>query len=93
MLDIDRMMWLTMEVEDWELQEDFMVFKNFVKNLSTVNDPAERSIKLAQDFIKDEQNEEDLQAKYVVAAEHRKKVKGTKKGRKSKNALKRMGGI
>ena len=82
-----------MEVEDWELQEDFMVFKNFVKNLSTVNDPAERSIKLAQDFIKDEQNEEDLQAKYVVAAEHRKKVKGTKKERKSKNALKRMGGI
>ena len=70
-----------------------MVFKNFVKNFTSVNDPAERSIKLAQDFIEEEQNEEDLQAKYVVVAEHRKIVKGTKKGRKLKSALKRMGGV
>ena len=93
MLDIDQMMWLTMEVEDWENQQDFIGFKDFVKNLTCVNDPAERSIKLAQDFIDDEQNEEDLQAKYVVVSEHRKMVKGTKKGRKLKGELKRMGGL
>ena len=66
---------------------------SFIKNLTYVNDPAERSIKLAQDIIGEEQNEEDLQAKYVVVAEHRKKIKVTKKGRKIKDSLKRMGGV
>ena len=79
--------------EDWEMQDDYIVFKNFIKNLTCVNDPAERSIKLAQDIIGEEQNEEDLQAKYVVVAEHRKKIKVTKKGRKIKDSLKRMGGV
>ena len=63
--------------------------------MDIVNDPAERSVKLAQDFIKNNATiEDDLQNEYIVVAQHRKLVKGHKKhGRKDKPALKRMIGL
>ena len=93
MIDPYQAEWLTMEVENWEHHPSYKKFKNFVLNLLCVNDPAERTIKLAQDLIADEKKEDDLQAKFVDVAKHRQVIKGTSKGKKTKDLLRCMGGI
>ena len=93
MMNIDDMEWIMEEVNSWETFSSFRKFKNFVKGLDCINDPAERTVKLAQDFIKDNTTvEQNLQNEYIVVAEHRKAVKGNKHGRKDKCSLKRMAG-
>ena len=94
MVNMEDMMWLGEKVEDWEDFSTFQMFKKFVNELETVNDPAERTVKLAQDFLKNNTTiEQDLQHEYIMVAQHRKIVKGNKAGRKDKAALKRMAGI
>ena len=82
-----------MEVGNWERHPSYKKIKNFVLNLLCVNDPAERTIKLAQDLIADEKKEDDLQAKFVVVAKHIQVIKGISKGKKTKDSLRCMGGI
>ena len=94
MMNLDDMLWLGEKVEDWESFSSFQLFQKFVRDLDTVNDPAERTVKLAQDFLKSNTTiEQDLQHEYIVVAQHRKVVKGDKRGTKDKAALKRMVGI
>ena len=94
MMNLEDMVWLEKKVEDWESFTSFQTFQKFVRELDSVNDPAERSVKLAQDFLKNNTTiEQDLQHEYIVVAQHRKVVKGNKSGRKDKAALKRMVGI
>ena len=94
MMNLDDMLWLGEKVEDWESFGSFQQFQKFVRDLDTVNDPAERTVKLAQDFLKSNTTiEKDLQHEYIVVAQHRKVVKGDRRGTKDKAALKRMVGI
>ena len=65
--------------------------KSFIRNLDVINDPAERTVKLAQDFIKHGKSKEgDLQNEFLLVADHRKKVKGDKKGHMKKAELKNI---
>ena len=82
-----------MEVENWQHQLSYKKFKNFILNLLCVNDPAERTIKLAPDLRADEKKEDDLQAKFVAVAKYRQVIKGTSKGKKAKDSLRCMEGI
>ena len=94
MMNMEDMLWLGEKVEDWDSFSSFKLFQKFVRDLDSVNDPAERTVKLAQDFLKNNTTiEQDLQHEYIVVAQHRKVVKGNKSGRKDKAALKRMVGI
>ena len=94
MVNMEDMVWIGEKVEDWEAFSTFQMFKKFVNELETVNDPAKRTVKLAQDFLKNNTTiEQDLQHEYIMVAQHRKIVKGNKAGRKDKAALKRMAGI
>ena len=74
-----------MEVGNWERHPSYKKFKNFVLNLLCVNDPAQRTIKLAQDLIADEKKEDDLQAKFDIVAKNRQVIKGTLKRNKTKD--------
>ena len=85
--------WLEDKAANWNTYESFRKFEQFVTKLISVNDPAERTVKLAQDFISNVKDENYLQNKYLVVAEHRKVVKSTKSGKKTKSSLKRMGGL
>ena len=89
---IDRMDWLGEEVEDWDNYDSYNVFKEFVIKLNCVNDPAERTVRMAKDFLGSSRTEEQLQDNYIVVADHRKRVKSTKQGKLSKAALKNAGG-
>ena len=55
--------WLNVPPAYWNTFEDFNIAKSFVSSLVTVNDPAERGIKLITDFkesCKDQENREYL---------------------------------
>lgn len=47
-LGVDEMVWLKLEVYQWYLVPGYKKFHHFVKNLTVVNDPAERGVKLIQ---------------------------------------------
>ena len=80
------------EVEDWDNYDSYNVFKEFVIKLNCVNEPAERTVRLAKDFLGSSRTEEQLQDNYIVVADHRKRLKSTKQGKLSKAALKNAGG-
>ena len=67
------MAWLKLNVRDWHLTSGFQTFSNIVKKLLVVNDPAERGVKLVQDFIDTSQNEDIRQWRMISAADQRKK--------------------
>ena len=89
---IDGMAWLGEEVEDWDNYDSYNVFKEFVIKLNCVNDPAERTVRLAKYFLGSSGTEEQLQDNYIMVADHRNRVKSTKQGKLSKAALKNAGG-
>ena len=72
--------WLGQNVPEWELDEDFVKAKDFVSSVKVVNDPAERGIKLCQDFLhllsKNSKTEHDIQQ---IVDHHRAKVSGQSK--------------
>ena len=68
----DELAWLKLDVSLWSTDAGFMRFSDFVKGLNVVNDPAERSIKLIQEFINTCQDEELRQDLMLAVAEDRK---------------------
>ena len=50
--------WLQVEVHQWHLFSGFRKFRDFVKGLTVVNDPAERGVKMIQDFVNKYHDEE-----------------------------------
>ena len=72
-LDMESMEWLQLAVHQWPLMSGFKKFSSLVKKLSVVNDPAERGVKLIQDFVNTTQDEEIRQWRMLSAADQRKK--------------------
>ena len=84
-LDEEDMSWLMQDPKLWELQSGFIRFRDFVKGLTIVNDPAERGVGLMKQFIDSFQNEEYCQDNLLAVSEHRKIVgKNSKKSDLSK---------
>ena len=71
--------WLTKDVIYWSKDPGFLKFRDFVNNLTVVNDPAERSVKLVQEFVNTCQDEELRQDLLLSMAENRKVNKVGKK--------------
>ena len=71
--------WLNLEVDQWESLSGYLKFRKFVRGLTVVNDPAERAIKLIQDFVECSHDEELRQDTMLAVSDHRKKFpKATK---------------
>ena len=51
----------------------YLKFRKFVRGLTVVNDPAERVIKLIQDFVECSHDEELRQDTMLAVSDHRKK--------------------
>ena len=71
--------WLKQDVALWSKDPGFVRFSDFVKGLNVVNDSAERSIKLIQEYINTCQDEELRQDLMLAVAEDRKVHTVTKK--------------
>lgn len=64
---------LTKAPELWETDGEFIKAKSVIKNLTVVNDPAERGVKLIEDYNKLlTKDEEDLQYLVQVVESYRK---------------------
>ena len=79
--------WLSLDPEVWKDDPNFCSFASFVRCMTVVNDPAERAVKLAKDFIDRSHNEETLQQNYVVVSEHRKMFPTTQTGKMKKSTM------
>ena len=64
--------WLKQDATSWPLDPGFLKFQEFVNNLTVVNDPAERSVKLIQEFVNTCQDEELRQDLLLAVSENRK---------------------
>ena len=73
-LELESNEWLQLEPKSWHYFENYRVFKDFVKNLKSVNDYAERNIRLVQDFIMSSPIEERRQNNMMSAKNHRLKI-------------------
>ena len=78
----EDMQWLLLKVNQWPLICGYRKFSDIVKKLLVVNDPAERGVKLIQDFVDTSTDESLRQARMISASEQRKKM--------SKNATKKQ---
>ena len=54
MFDILKMSrdWLALPPAKWDTNQDYIVFRDFVRTLKVTNDCAERGVKLATDYSK-----------------------------------------
>ena len=72
------MVWLKLEVSQWDLISGYRKFKDFVKFLTVVNDPAERGVKLIQDFVNQTSDENLRQDLILAVSDHRQKTPSNK---------------
>ena len=73
------MEWLELDPDEWELATGYRRFRDFVRNLTIVNDPAERGVGLVKQYIASFQNEASCQDNLLVVAKHRNTVKKNSK--------------
>ena len=71
---MEDMLWLQLDPMVWELQDGYTRFRDYVKGLTIVNDPAERGVGLIKQFIASFQNEKSCQDNLLAVSEHRKIV-------------------
>ena len=84
----DDMEWLQLDPLAWDDMPGYVKFRDFVKNLTIVNDPAERGVGLIKQFIATFQNEQSCQETLLAVSKHRKVVsKNSKKEDLSKIGL------
>ena len=86
-LAMEDMEWLSEDSSQWVLHEGYRRFVTFVKGLQVVNDPAERGVKIIQDFIKISTDETLRQQLILSVAEHRKKNSKVTMTKKSLGSL------
>ena len=72
--------WLQLEVHQWPLIKGFRDFREFVRGLTPVNDPAERGVQVALD-MKDKTRKEDTTQDVFLAISQDRKEQSKKKGR------------
>nr|XP_047144380.1 uncharacterized protein LOC124817945 [Hydra vulgaris] len=62
-----ELQWLKTPVETWKLNDYYLEFEHFVKNLEVVNDCSERAVKLVQELINKFHKEKKRQNTFLVA--------------------------
>ena len=72
-LDGNGTAWLRDEMAVWPSKEGYLAFSKSVKGLCVVNDPAERTVKLIQDFINSAHEEKRRQDVLLAVSASRKK--------------------
>ena len=72
--------WLQLEVHQWPLIQGFRDFRDFVRGLIPVNDPAERGVQVALD-LKDRTRKEETTQNVFIAVTQDRKEQAKKKGR------------
>ena len=83
----DHVSWLDLYPIMWKSSADLCLYETFVKGMSVVNDPAERSIKLTQDFISRFHDEQALQNNLLVVDEHRMDFSSDTSGKMARRTL------
>jgi hypothetical protein len=63
--------WLQTPVKMWELFSDYRKFKDYVSNVSVVNDLAERGMHMITEFASKCENKEEREALLQVVEQHR----------------------
>ena len=76
-----------MPCDEWEEHQEFCELQHFVDNLEVVNDPAERTVQLAQDRISTVRNEEAFQQVVLTVDEMRRLSEGFKRNNFTKTEL------
>ena len=66
--------WLELDPVVWDSMPGYIRFRDFVRGLTIVNDPAERGVGLIKQFISSFQTEESCQDNLLAVSEHRKTV-------------------
>ena len=62
----------------WPLNDFYLEFSHFVKNIEVVNDSSERSIKLVQELIDKAQKEERRQDTFLFTNAYKRNKRGRK---------------
>ena len=71
--------WLLKPVSTWSLSLEYNQLEVFCRNLSVVNDLAERGVHLATHFIRRVESEEQRQALFQVVEDFKSRVKNSTK--------------
>ena len=71
-MESEELGWLGEDPSTWVLYNDYRTFTQFARGLQVVNDPAERGIKIIQDFIKVSTDETARQEIILAVSQHRK---------------------
>ena len=85
LLNIDDLSWLETLVDLWSISP--IKARDFVHQLVTVNDGAERGIKLMQELIDRTKNDEELQYLAQCVTQHRKFIGHSKKDYEKLNSI------
>ena len=73
-LGLAQMEWLRKEVREWPEDSGYLRLESYVQQMEVVNDPAERGVKLVQDFVGACQDEKLRQDLLVSVSENRKQI-------------------
>ena len=87
LLKIEDLSWLDAPVALWPCFPTYVKVRDFIHQLMTVNDGAERGIKLMQELIDKTKDEEELQYLAQCVTQHRKAIGHTKKDYEKLNTL------
>ena len=87
LLKIEDLSWLDAPVALWCCFPTYVKVRDFVHQLLTVNDGAERGIKLMQELIDKTNDEQELQYLALCVSQHRKAIGHTKKDYEKLNTL------
>ena len=79
LLKIEDLSWLAAPVALWSCVPSYALARDFVKQLLTINDGAERGMRLMQELIDRTEDEEDLQHLTQCVSHNRKLIGNTKK--------------
>ena len=79
--------WLALPVSQWSTNQNFVELSFILNNLSVVNDPAERMIRLVTERISTVRSEEMLQETLLTVSELQRLAKDFRRGTFTKKQL------
>ena len=69
-----KMDFLSTDIQDWEMSDNYNESKFIVERLNFTNDPAERGVKLSTDYIASSRGEDHFQNVLQVVERERKEM-------------------
>ena len=78
---------MTLPCDEWDDHQDYCELQHFVDNIQVVNDPAERTVQLAQQRISTVRNDEAFQQVVLTVDEMRRLSEGFKRNNFTKTEL------